>query len=135
MPSRTCALACALLVRTGMVKPLLASSLLATLLCGPALADPSVAPTTTYVIELATKTQRHVIFVADRSCGEVQYKAPQREQFFRVCATASDAKHVRLDVERRTRDNHDEARTSAVVMASTGASFDLLDAKMTVKTQ
>ena len=115
-----------------MLKPILSSSLLLTLLCAPALADsPS---TTTYVVELATKTTRHTVLVADRSCGEVQIKSTQRESFLRVCAHEA-GKHVRLELDRRTRDNTDEAHQAAVVMATSGASFDLLDGKLTVKTQ
>ncbi len=110
------------------------SSLLVTLLCGPALADPS--STTTYAIELATKTTRQTILVADHSCGEIQIKSAQRESFLRVCAVASDnAKFVRLEIERRTRENQDESRQAAVVMAASGASYELFDGKMTVKTQ
>lgn len=121
---------------------MLKTSLFLFLLCGPALADSSSSSSTspsssvTYSVELATKTHRHVILVADRSCGEIQLKTPQRESFLRVCATAAaTGKHVRLEVERRTRDNQDEARQAAVVVATPGSSFDLLDGKLTVKTQ
>lgn len=122
-----------LLKRSAMMKPIVASSLLLALLCGPALADPT--STTTYVIELTTKTARHTIFVADRACGELQIKTPKSESYFRVCAHAHDPKTVRLELDRRTRDNHDEARASAVVVAASGASYELLDAKLTVKTR
>jgi hypothetical protein len=88
------------------------------------------------VVELATKSARHTILVADHSCGEVQIKSPDRESYFRVCAKPGDAgKHVRLEVERRTREKQDEARQAAVVIATSGATYDLLDGKLTVKTQ
>ena len=111
----------------------LSSSLLLCLLCGPAIAD----STTNYVVELATKTTKQTIVVADRSCAEIQVKSPQRESFLRVCAVGDDknTKYVRLEVERRTRDNQDESRQAAVVVATSGASYDLLDGRMTVKTQ
>lgn len=113
-----------------MIKPVL----VLTLLCAPALA--AADSTTTYVIELATKSARHTILVADRSCGELQIKSPQRESFLRVCAQAADSgKHVRLDVDRRTRENQDESRQAAVVVAQAGATYDLLDGKLTVKTR
>lgn len=114
------------------MKSVLTSSLLLTLLCGPALAD----STTTYSIELTTKTTRQTILVADRSCGEIQLKSPNRESFLKVCAVATKgSKYVRLDVERRTRENQEESRQAAVVMAASGSSYDLLDGKLTVKTQ
>jgi hypothetical protein len=114
------------------MKSVLAASLLLTLLCGPALAE----STATYSIELATKTTRQTILVADRSCGEIQLKSPNRESFLKVCAVATEnGKHVRLEVERRTRENQEETRQAAVVMAASGASYDLLDGKLTVKTQ
>lgn len=131
-----------------MLKPVLTL----TLLCAPALAaadsptrpatppaptTPTTTPaTTTYVIELATKSARHSLLVADRSCAELQLKSPQRESFLRVCAHAADSgKHVRLDVERRTRESQDESRQTAVVVAQAGATYDLLDGKLSVKTR
>jgi len=114
------------------MKLLVPSSLLLALLCGPAVAD----STTTYLVELSTKTERHALLVADRSCGELQVKSPQRESFLKVCAYADDkSKSVRLEVDRRIRDKTDESRQAVVVNATVGASYDLIDGKMTVKTQ
>lgn len=111
---------------------LVPTSLLLGLLCGPAIAD----STTTYVVELATKTERHTLLVADRSCGELQIKSPQRESFLKVCAQADDkTKYVRLEIDRRIRDKADESRQAAVVIASAGSTYDLLDGKMTVQTK
>jgi hypothetical protein len=114
------------------MKPVLSASLLLTMLCGPALAG--TVPVT-YAIDLATKTEHHTLFVTDKSCAEIQAKSRDRESFFRVCASASENNYVRLDIDRRTRDKEDEARTSAVVVAAPGASYDLLDTKLTVKTK
>jgi len=125
------------------MKPIVSSSLLLALLCGPAVADapkakvdPKADSTATYLIDFTSKTSHHTLVVADRSCGEVQVKAPQYESFFRVCARMNDdAKSVRLEVDRKLREKDTESRQFAVVVASAAASYDWLDGKITVKTQ
>jgi hypothetical protein len=94
----------------------------------------------TYQVDFSTRmggqAQRYTVFVADNSCGEISIKSAARENSFRVCAQPSDQKRVRLEIERHTRDQADEARAKAVVVATPGsASYDVLDAKMTVKAQ
>jgi hypothetical protein len=107
----------------GMLKALV----LVTLMCAPALAD------STYAIDVSIKSQHTSLLVSDNSCGELQSKGPGRDSYVRVCAKPVDASRVRLDIERRSREKDDESHATAVVMAASGSTFDVLDAKLTVK--
>jgi len=108
---------------------MLKALVLVTLMCGPALAD----TTGTYAIDVVIKSQHQSLFVTDHSCGELQSKGPARDSFLRVCAIPAEAGRVRLEIERRSRDKDDESHVKAVVMATSGSSFDVLDAKLSVK--
>lgn len=111
-----------------MIKPVL----VLTLVCAPAAADSN----TTYLVDFQSKTSHHALVIAAGSCGEVQVKAPQYESFIRVCILPQkDGKAVRLDIDRRLRENQTESRQSAVVVATSAVSYDWLDGKLTVKTQ
>ena len=108
-----------------MIKPLLAL----TLLCAPALADSPAS----YQIDFASKSSTHTLVVLNHSCGEVQVKQPDHESYLKVCANTGPDKVVRLEIERRFRENQTESRQSAVVVAKGGVSYDWLDGKITVK--
>jgi hypothetical protein len=107
------------------------SALAVALLCGHASAAES-----TYQIDFAVheadQDTLYTILVSDGSCGETTIKSEHREDFFRVCAEPADEQRVRLDVERRTTEGKSESSTHAVVLATPGSSYDVLDATMTV---
>jgi hypothetical protein len=83
-------------------------------------------------VQQRSQAQRYSVFVADHNCGDLTVKSPAKESHFRVCAQPTPDKRVRLEVGRRTRDGHDEASTTAVVVTTPGQSFDVLDTKMTL---
>jgi hypothetical protein len=116
---------------TGMTKIALTSTLLA-LLCGPALAD-----SPTYRIELvfAATQAHHTLYVTDHGCGELLQKSAQRDSLLKICASTTDDKRVRLAVERRVRDNADEQSSQVTLIATSGTTFEVLDARLTVKVQ
>ena len=116
------------------MKIICASSLLVALLCGPAVANSEA----TYRVELTVgdkQVQRHTLYVTDHRCGEVSSKTPLRESFVKICAEPTDDKRIRVSVERRVRDKADESHALTTLIATSGASFDVLDAKLTIKTQ
>ena len=106
------------------------SAILTFLLCGPALADNSY----TVDISMTNNPQQKVqIMLVDHTCGDMQVKQPKREAFFRVCAKPADQGRVRLEIERRTRDNTDEITNHAIVTATPKSSFTLLDMKVSLQ--
>lgn len=113
-----------------MMKTLFSTSLLL-LLCGPALANTE----STYKVEIAVDKSKHTLFVTDHQCSEMQIKTALRDSFFKVCAQPTDDKRVRVGVERRLRDKADESRAFTTLIAASGATFDVLDAKVTLHKQ
>jgi hypothetical protein len=110
---------------------MLKSLVLVTMLCAPALADP--AQDKTYAIDIATGALHQTLLVVDHSCGQLQNKFRSHDIFVRVCAVPVDASHVRLEVERRQRDSQAESNATALIVATNGTTFEVLDAKLTVK--
>lgn len=107
------------------------SALVVALLRGPASAAESTYQID-FTIHVGDEDSTYTILVSDGSCGETTIKSEYREDFFRVCAEPADEARVRLDIERHTREGTSESSTHAVVLAAAGASYDVLDATMTV---
>jgi hypothetical protein len=103
------------------------------MICGPALAD--TQPTYRVDLVLGSFQTRHTLFVTDTGCGELLQKSSQRDAFIKICAHTTDDKRVRLAVERRVRDKADEQSSQVTLVVASGVTFEVLDAKLTVKTQ
>ena len=118
-----------------MTNILFASSVLLGMLCAPALAD---GPTM-YRIDVSLRADgpahEEVLFVSDNTCGKVSAKSSARESYLRVCAMPVDQKRVRLEIERRVRDSSDERHAESVLVVAPGGTYDVLDAKLTIKAQ
>ena len=118
-----------------MTKMLLVSSILLPMMTGPALADGPV----TYRIDVSLKsdgpTHREVLFVSDHACGKTSTKSSARESYLRVCVRPVDKSRVRLEIERRVRDAGDERHVESVLVVAPGGTYDVLDAKLTIKAQ
>jgi hypothetical protein len=122
----------ALLCATRMSRISIITPLLVTLLSGPALADPVATYRVDFTLQQRSQVLRYTVFVADHNCGDLTLKSPAKESHFRVCAQPTPDKRVRLEIGRRTRDGQDEASTTAVVVTTSGRTFDVLDTKMTI---
>jgi hypothetical protein len=116
-----------------MIKTTLTTSLLVSLLCGPAVAESISSYRIDFTIGTGSTAEHYAVLVSDRSCGETGARTRDaREHLFKVCVDPTDDNRVRLDIERRVRSKRDDAHTNAVVVTRSGASFDLLDTKVTV---
>ena len=108
-----------------MLKAILTTTILVSLTAS-ALADEA-----TYRIDYGSSS----LFVSDNTCGEISSKTPQHADRLKICARPAEGKRVRLEVDRHVRDKADEKEISVVVIVAPGATFDLLDAKLSVKVQ
>jgi hypothetical protein len=115
-----------------MTKTILTVSLLAGI-GGSAFAD--AQPTYRVDLVFAPTQAKHTLYVTDHGCGELLQKSAQRDSFIKVCAKTTDDKRVRLEVDRRVRDKADEQSSQVTLIAASGATFEILDAKVTVKAQ
>lgn len=120
-------------MRFCMLKPAV-SALLVAVLWGPA-----AAAERTYQVDFTVHHDGHdavyTILVADGTCGDTTIKSEQREELFQVCAEPATDQRVHLDIERHSRDGTNESSTHAVVLATPGDSYEVLDATMVLTVQ
>ena len=83
-----------------MMKLLISSGVVVTLLCGPALAQPAPAPRTSYAFKLAvtdgTDNRIYELVLLDDSCGSVEERSGERVDEIKLCAHTS-REGVRLE--------------------------------------
>jgi hypothetical protein len=119
--------------RRHMLKPLLATTVLA-LLCAPALADDPTMYRIDFSLAADGPTHKDVLFVSDHTCGEMQTKTSQHESKLKICAKPLGGNKTEVGIERRIRDGADEKSAYAtVVISGPLSSVHMLDATLTIK--
>jgi hypothetical protein len=117
------------------MKTLLSASLLAFMLCGPALADPPAAPAAPAAgdaplhVHVVLKSAKHArsftVATTAHSCAKAEAKEADREDFVHVCQTDETGKGVRLELDWTTREGAAEYRESSTVVLARGAKVEL----------
>lgn len=124
--SHTCTLAHRLLDGRDMIKTVLSTSILATLLCGPALAGPDA----TYQVDLSVRAdgkpvRNYTVRLTDHFCGYLKARVDDALDEIKVCTDQPQGTKVPLRVEwTLVAKNRDLAQSSSVI-AERGVKFTL----------
>ncbi len=117
------------------MKTLLATALVSTLLCAPALADPPQPPPAhtvaisnvnlRFAINDGTGVRRLGIILNDRSCGLISSKSSTNEDEVKACSYFEGVDAVRVELDWRTVSGSNEVRNKSVLVMHRGQTQQL----------
>jgi hypothetical protein len=111
-----------------MTKTLLSASVLTTLLCGAALANPpppAASVRLTITVTSSAGVRSYDLLIGENGCGTVQEKAASYEDEVRVCSVVA-SNGLRVELEGKTRAGASEYRSkSEMVLARKGATAQI----------
>ncbi len=117
------------------MKVLLATALVSTLLCAPALADPPQPPpaptvaisnvTFRFLIKDGTGVRQLGLILNDRSCGSIQSKSSTNDDEVKACSYFEGVDAVRVEIDWRTASGSNEVRNKSVLVMHRGQTQQL----------
>lgn len=117
------------------MKTLLATTIVSTLLCAPALADPPQPPPAQtaaisnvnfrFVISDGAGVRRLGLILNDRSCGSISTKGGSNEDEVKACSYFEGADAVRVEIDWRTVSGPNEVRNKSVLVMHRGQTQQL----------
>jgi hypothetical protein len=100
------------------MKTLLATALVSTLLCAPALADPPPPSNIVLSFEIndGTGVRRLGLILTDRKCGSIESNGGATSDEVKACVNTEGADAVRVDVDWHTKWGTNDVRSKSVLL-------------------